>query len=62
VERLIELPLSHLTHPDTIGWEQRARSLVPHDVMNVPYFDVDGVHVWGATAMILAEFIAVLGE
>lgn len=62
VERLIELPLSHLTHPETIGWEQRARSLVPHDVMNVPYFDVDGVHVWGATAMILAEFIAVLGE
>jgi hypothetical protein len=28
--------------------------------MDVPYFDVDGVRVWGATAMILAEFLAVM--
>lgn len=60
VERLIELPLTHLIHPDTVGWEQRARSRLPHELMDVPYFDVDGAHIWGATAMILAEFIAVL--
>jgi hypothetical protein len=26
----------------------------------VPCFDVGGVQVWGATAMVLAEFLAVL--
>ena len=30
--------------------------------MDVPYFAVDGTHVWGATAMILAEFLAVLAD
>jgi 8-oxo-dGTP pyrophosphatase MutT (NUDIX family) len=28
----------------------------------VPYFDIQGHHVWGATAMILAEFAAVAAE
>jgi hypothetical protein len=28
--------------------------------MDVPYFAVDGAKVWGATAMILAEFLALL--
>jgi 8-oxo-dGTP pyrophosphatase MutT (NUDIX family) len=60
VARLIEFPLTRLVHPDTIGWEERARSRPPHDVMTVPYFDVDGTHIWGATAMVLAEFIALL--
>jgi hypothetical protein len=27
--------------------------------MEVPYFDLDGEKVWGATAMVLAEFLAV---
>ena len=29
-------------------------------MMNVPYFEVDGARVWGATAMVLAEFSALL--
>jgi 8-oxo-dGTP pyrophosphatase MutT (NUDIX family) len=29
--------------------------------LTVPAFDVAGVEVWGATAMVLAEFLAVLG-
>jgi hypothetical protein len=57
---LIELPLATLMHPDTAGRERRARSLPPHEVMDVPYFDVDGARIWGATAMVLAEFIALL--
>jgi hypothetical protein len=28
--------------------------------MDVPYFDVEGTRVWGATAMVVAEFLAVL--
>jgi 8-oxo-dGTP pyrophosphatase MutT (NUDIX family) len=61
VERLIELPVSLLLQRDAVGWEERARILPPHGVMNVPYFEVDGARVWGATAMVLAEFSALLG-
>ena len=28
---------------------------------DMPFFDLDGEQVWGATAMVLAEFAAVLG-
>jgi 8-oxo-dGTP pyrophosphatase MutT (NUDIX family) len=62
VERLIELPVSRLQQPDAVAWEERVRMLPPHGVMNVPYFEVAGARVWGATAMVLAEFIAVLEE
>lgn len=60
VERLIEVPVSRLTAPDVVAWEQRVRWQLPQETMNVPYFAIDGARVWGATAMILAEFIAVL--
>jgi len=62
VERLIELPVSRLLAPDAVAWEERVRSLPPQGVMNVPYFEVDGARVWGATAMVLAEFGALLAE
>jgi 8-oxo-dGTP pyrophosphatase MutT (NUDIX family) len=62
VERLIELPVSRLLAPDAVAWEERVRMLPPHGVMNVPYFEVDGAHVWGATAMVLAEFSALLSD
>jgi 8-oxo-dGTP pyrophosphatase MutT (NUDIX family) len=60
VEHLIEVPLKRLVQPDTIGSEERVRPRPPHDVILVPYFQVDRVRVWGATAMVLAEFIAVV--
>ncbi len=60
VERLIELPVARLLQPDAVRWEQRVRSLPPHGMMDVPYFDIAGARVWGATAMVLAEFIAIL--
>jgi len=62
VERLIEAPLQYLRHPDTVKWEQRARQQPPGGLMDVPYFDVDGAHVWGATAMVLAELLALLED
>jgi 8-oxo-dGTP pyrophosphatase MutT (NUDIX family) len=62
VERLIELPVARLLEPDAVAWEERVRSLPPHGVMNVPYFEVDGARVWGATAMVLAEFSALLAD
>ncbi len=60
VERLIEVPLSHLRGPEAVRWELRTRERPRSVLMDVPYFDVDGARVWGATAMVLAEFLAVL--
>ena len=60
VERLIELPVARLMEPGILGSEERVRPLPPHVVQIIPYFDVDGARIWGATAMVLAEFAALL--
>ncbi len=60
VERLIETPVRHLLDPSAVLWQQRVRDRPPRDAIAVPYFDLDGAHVWGATAMVLAEFLAIL--
>jgi 8-oxo-dGTP pyrophosphatase MutT (NUDIX family) len=62
VDRLIEVPIELLRTPEVVRWEQRMRELPPAVLMDVPYFDVAGVRVWGATAMILAEFLAVVAD
>ena len=62
VDRLIELPVDRLMHKDAVSWEERVRSLPPAGLMNVPYFEIDGARVWGATAMVLAEFIALIED
>jgi 8-oxo-dGTP pyrophosphatase MutT (NUDIX family) len=62
VERLIEVPVSMLREPDRILWEERTRILPPQGVMNVPYFNVIDARVWGATAMVLAEFMALVED
>lgn len=60
VEALIEVPLADLRRTDAVRWEVRPRTRAPLGDMDVPAFDVGGVKVWGATAMVLAEFLAVL--
>jgi 8-oxo-dGTP pyrophosphatase MutT (NUDIX family) len=60
VERLIELPISRLLEPGAVGSERRVRPAPPHVVQVVPYYDVGGARIWGATAMVLAEFAALL--
>lgn len=62
VDRLIELPVARLLAPDAVAWEQRLRHQGAGGVQHVPYFDVAGARVWGATAMVLAEFAALLGN
>lgn len=62
VERVIEMPIARLLQPDAIAWERRTLSTTPQVSMEVPYFDIGGARVWGATAMILAEFTALLEE
>ena len=59
VEQVLQVPLSHLLDPATRTHE--TRHLSGQDV-EVPYYDVAGHIVWGATAMMLAEFLAVAQE
>jgi 8-oxo-dGTP pyrophosphatase MutT (NUDIX family) len=60
VARLLEVPLFLLADPETLRREERKfqRNGVATAV-EVPYFEIDGEKVWGATAMVLAEFVAV---
>ena len=60
VEALIEVPVADLHRADVVQWEVRPRARAPYEEMDVPCFDVGGARVWGATAMVLAEFLAVL--
>jgi 8-oxo-dGTP pyrophosphatase MutT (NUDIX family) len=60
VAALIEIPLARLRRPDVVRWDVRERARPPEGLMDVPYFDLGEARVWGATAMVLAEFVAVL--
>lgn len=61
VARLLEVPVETLRHPAVVRREtrqlRRGGRLVDVDV---PYFDVEGEKVWGATAMVLAELMVLL--
>ena len=60
VARIIEAPMSLLSDPAIVReerWQrEREGAMTPVDV---PFFAIDGEKVWGATAMVLAEFLAV---
>ena len=61
VARIIEAPVSVLSDPGAIKREIRTRMVKGESIdVDVPYFDIDGEKVWGATAMVLAEFCAIL--
>jgi 8-oxo-dGTP pyrophosphatase MutT (NUDIX family) len=58
VSRAIVVPVAELLDP--ARHQRVARALDGYE-FDMPYFDLDGEQVWGATAMVLAEFAAVLG-
>jgi 8-oxo-dGTP pyrophosphatase MutT (NUDIX family) len=58
VERVLEIAIRDLADPLRVCLATRARDGREYEV---PYFDVAGEQVWGATAMMLAEFLTVLG-
>jgi 8-oxo-dGTP pyrophosphatase MutT (NUDIX family) len=58
VERILEVPIRELRDPARIRVERR---LLEDRHYDVPFFDVDGEKVWGATAMVLAELLWLLG-
>lgn len=61
VARLLEVAVDTLRDPQNISSETQTRESngQKYDVL-VPYFAIDGYKVWGATAMALAEFLALL--
>jgi 8-oxo-dGTP pyrophosphatase MutT (NUDIX family) len=59
VARILEVPLDRLIDPACVVWRTSKRD--DRDVA-VPAFVVDGIDIWGATAMVLAEFLALLGD
>jgi 8-oxo-dGTP pyrophosphatase MutT (NUDIX family) len=61
VARLLEVPLAMLRNPAIVGREAQVRPRGEVAVtVEVPYFDLDGERLWGATAMIVAEFLAIV--
>jgi 8-oxo-dGTP pyrophosphatase MutT (NUDIX family) len=61
VARILEVPVTILRDPAVLKRRRRTRDIGSGRVeLDVPYFDVEGEEVWGATAMILAEFLAII--
>ncbi len=52
VDALVEVPLSAIRDPTRLHWTRRERD---GHLIDYPYFDLAGHHVWGATAMILGD-------
>jgi len=61
VARIIEPSLWQLRDPGTVRREVQMRSYGHQNIeVDVPFFDIESEKVWGATAMVLAEFCAIL--
>ncbi|MEY4634946.1 MAG: hypothetical protein RJA55_744 [Acidobacteriota bacterium] len=61
VARIIEPSLWQLRDPGTVKREVQTRTYGQQNVeVDVPFFDIESEKVWGATAMVLAEFCAIL--
>jgi 8-oxo-dGTP pyrophosphatase MutT (NUDIX family) len=58
VARILEVAVDELLDPATFVRTTRERDGI---VLTVPAFHISGHEIWGATAMVLAEFLALLG-
>jgi 8-oxo-dGTP pyrophosphatase MutT (NUDIX family) len=58
VARILEVDLDELLAPDCVVHTTRERDDV---TFRIPGFHVHGVRIWGATAMVLSEFLSMLG-
>ncbi|MDP2914762.1 MAG: hypothetical protein Q8O91_04850 [Candidatus Aminicenantes bacterium] len=57
VAEVIEVPLDHLLDPATVHEETRT---IRGETVNVPFYAHGSHKIWGATAMVLAEFLDVV--
>lgn len=59
VQELLEVPLRHLLDPTNFGSHERQYEGHTH---SAPHFLFQSHHIWGATCVILSEFVTVLEE
>jgi len=59
VAEIIEVPLPHLLDQQNVVVEDW---LLDDEVKQVPFFNIYGHKVWGATAVVLSEFAAILED
>ena len=59
VAQVLEVPLEELADPSRL---RRTTSERDGQIYDIPYFEVGGLQVWGATAMILSEFLTLIGH
>lgn len=57
VKYLIETDLEELSDP--ANQKQKIMLIGDHEI-EIPYFDIRGDHIWGATAMIMSEFMEII--
>lgn len=58
VARILEIPVDVLLDPATVTWRTMARGAL---TMDVPAFVTHDATIWGATAMVLAELLTLVG-
>lgn len=59
VFEILEVPFEHFLNADR--WKSKKMDLRTGQPVKVPYFDIEGRVLWGATAMILGELLMALG-
>jgi len=57
---IINIPLTYMMRPEIVSLTEL--TLRGHHLPHVPYYDVNGHVLWGATAMMMAELIHVCQE
>src|SRR5262245_8047741 len=58
VARIVEPPLAHLMDPTRTAWRTMT---LEQGSLEFPVFLAEGVEIWGATAMVLAELLTLVG-
>jgi 8-oxo-dGTP pyrophosphatase MutT (NUDIX family) len=58
VARVLEIPVASLMDPQAFAWRTMERD---GEVFRVPTLVAEGAAIWGATAMVVAEFLTMLG-
>jgi len=59
VAEVLEVPISHLRREASVRWESRLRDGI---VRTSPTYVYDGHVIFGATAMVLGNFLDILGD
>jgi 8-oxo-dGTP pyrophosphatase MutT (NUDIX family) len=58
VARVLEIPVGELMDPRAFSWRTMERD---GEAIRVPTLHAEGAEIWGATAMVVAEFLTLLG-